>query len=121
MSLNTSSFLRVGKIWDIAKNPDQFEWKRLRDGMSIHSLYKTDAGPSAALIRIDPGVTIPKHFHTGYEHIIVLEGFLSDKYGNQNPGDLLVNQPGTSHEVFTETGAIVLGIWEKPIQFEVHV
>ena len=50
-----------------------------RPGMEIHRLYGGDGdGPSAALLRYAPGGSVPLHEHTGFEHVLVLDGSQED-------------------------------------------
>ncbi len=74
-------------------------------------------GSSAALLRFEPGGKIPLHFHTGYEHIIVLSGSQMDEHGQLFAGGLRIHPPGSSHSVASESGCIVLAIYEKPVSF----
>jgi anti-sigma factor ChrR (cupin superfamily) len=57
------------------------------------------------------------HAHTGYEHIVVLAGSQVDENSRAAAGSLIVNPPQTSHSVLSETGCIVLAIYEKPVAF----
>ena len=57
------------------------------------------------------------HEHTGYEHIFVLAGSQVDENSKADTGSLIINPPGTRHSVLSETGCIVLAIYEKPVRF----
>ena len=93
-------------------------WKPLREGVDISILYgNVNEGPCAALLRYQPGARIPKHQHGGYEHILVLQGDQSDGATTLTAGSLLINAPGSSHEIVSRTGCIVLAIWERPVVF----
>ena len=96
-----------------------FEWMPYRDGVRIHRLYGAgEAGPSAALLRYEPGASIPRHVHQGYEHLYVLHGTQVDARGTHAAGTLVINPPGSSHAVVSPTGCVVLVIWERPIAFD---
>jgi anti-sigma factor ChrR (cupin superfamily) len=75
------------------------------------------SGPATALLRFRPGARIALHEHTGYEHILVLAGSQVDENGGADAGALIVNPPQTRHSVSSETGCIVLAIYEKPVAF----
>jgi anti-sigma factor ChrR (cupin superfamily) len=97
-------------------------WRHLpfepfRTGIEIHRLYTVPDGPAAALLRYAPGGSAPLHEHTGYEHVLVLDGSQSDEHGTYETGALLVNPPGSRHSVRSEGGCVALLIWEKPIRF----
>ncbi len=91
-------------------------WKPFQDGVEIHRLYGDGVtGPAAALLRFGPGGKIPMHTHTGYEHILVLSGSQFDENGQVSAGSLRIHPPGSAHSVTSESGCIVLAIYEKPV------
>ncbi len=97
---------------------DEGGWEPLRQGVDIRRIYQNGLdGPAAALLRYQPGASIPLHQHMGYEHILVLDGTQSDEYGNYSSGSLVIHPPGSSHQVFSSTGCVVLIIWERPPRF----
>jgi anti-sigma factor ChrR (cupin superfamily) len=96
-------------------------WKALefgpfRQGVTMHRLYGGDEGPSAAVLKYEPGASVPMHEHTGFEHLLVLHGSQSDDHGHYVAGTLAVNPPGTMHRVWSEEGCVVLLIWERPVR-----
>ena len=93
-------------------------WESLRPGVGIHRLYTTPDGRSAALLRYEPGASLPRHRHVGYEQILVLAGSQEDDHGSYNAGALIVHPPGSSHAIRSATGCTVLAIWEQPVVFE---
>lgn len=108
--------LRMDHLWDIASWQEQIPWQPFRESISIHQLYcDAKTGASAALLRYDAGAKVPLHEHQGYEHIFVLDGSQQDFQGEYGKGSLVINPPGTRHEVFSKGGCIVLIIWEKPV------
>jgi anti-sigma factor ChrR (cupin superfamily) len=101
-----------------AKQAD-FKWELLRPGIEIHRLYgDADRGPSAAVLRYAPGATLARHGHAGYEHIFVLEGAQADEHGTYPAPSFVVNAPGSSHDVASPGGCLVLVIWQEPVVFE---
>ncbi len=58
------------------------------------------------------------HVHLGYEHILVLSGSQRDQNSTATAGTLMINAPGTRHSIVSESGCIVLAIYEKPVKFE---
>jgi len=93
-------------------------WQPFQPGVEIHRLYGDGVrGPSAALIRFSPGGRIPLHSHTGYEHILVLAGSQIDEHGPVFTGGLRVHPPGSAHSVVSESGCVLLAIYEKPVSF----
>lgn len=88
-----------------------------RAGVAIHRLYHVESGPAAALLRYDPGASVPLHEHTGFEHVLVLSGEQSDEHATLGVGDVAINPPGSRHSVRSATGCTVLLIWERPVRF----
>lgn len=106
------------QLFDIATKVDEYEWLPFRPGIEIVRLYGGfDAGPSAALLRYQAGAQLPRHSHTGYEHIFVLHGSQQDERGEYRAGDCLISTPGSSHSVSSSEGCIVLAIWASSVQF----
>ncbi|HEY9632244.1 MAG TPA: cupin domain-containing protein [Coleofasciculaceae cyanobacterium] len=101
---------------NIPRWEDELLWEPFRPGVDIYRLYEEGhTGAAAALLRYQPGASIPKHNHTGFEHIFVLSGSQTDQNGEHQTGTLVINPPGTIHSVISQEGCIVLAIWEKPI------
>lgn len=100
-----------------AFDPERFAWEPFREGVEIARLYGGEPNaPSAALLRYAPNAKVPKHIHTGHEHIIVLSGSQSDGTNTYQAGTLLISKPGTSHAITSEQGCVVLAIWERPVE-----
>ena len=100
----------------LADNSSQLTWQPFRPGVEIHRLYGDgQQGPAAALLRYEPGASVPEHTHQGYEHIFVLSGSQRDQQGVYPTGSLVINPPGSGHAVVSDQGCMVLIIWEKPV------
>jgi len=93
-------------------------WQTFRLGVDIYKLYDSDGGAAAALLRYEAGASVPYHTHSGFEHILILEGTQSDQSGTYEVGSLVINHPSSSHNVYSKDGCIVLIIWEKPVVIE---
>jgi anti-sigma factor ChrR (cupin superfamily) len=94
-------------------------WQSFREGIEACWLYRNgDHGPAAAYLRYVPGARAPRHWHAGYEHVLVLQGSQSDGNGRHVAGSLVVNEPGSTHEVTSDEGCVVLVIWERPVIFD---
>jgi len=102
----------------LARHADNLRWEPFVEGVDRHWLYRGDeAGPSAVLIRFQPGSRVPLHEHLGYEHIFVLTGSQSDENGTLRAGGMTINLPGTRHRVVSEEGCLVLAIYERRVRF----
>jgi anti-sigma factor ChrR (cupin superfamily) len=114
----TTAALILDELPNLHARPDALLWETLRDGVRIHWLYRTGPdGPSAALIRFEPGATVPLHEHRGYEHIYVLSGSQTDENGSLASGSLMIHPPGSRHCISSAEGCMVLAIYEKPVVF----
>ena len=86
-----------------------------RDGVEIFPIL--DGAPALAVLRYAPGAAVPHHRHTGLESILVLDGVQEDEQGCYPKGALVLNQPGSSHSVWSQLGCVVLIQWTAPIIF----
>ncbi|HVT83117.1 MAG TPA: cupin domain-containing protein [Phycisphaerae bacterium] len=105
---------------DALSNIDAFEktldWKPFRPGVQIARIYNSPSnGPTAAFLKYEPGAAVPVHMHGGYEHIFILKGSQLDRSGEHFAGSVIINPPGSTHNVMSPNGCIVLIIWEKPV------
>ena len=64
-----------------------FDFEVFRKGIEICRLSPEE--PVVALLRYEPGASVPKHQHKGLETILVLEGEQSDERGNYPAGSLV--------------------------------
>ncbi len=87
-----------------------------RDGISVQWLLKGgDDEPSVAILKYEPGATVPRHRHAGLETIVVLEGIQSDENGDYAAGAVVLNAVGSEHSVWSEAGCVVLIQWNLPV------
>jgi anti-sigma factor ChrR (cupin superfamily) len=96
---------------------DALPWQPFHKGVEIVRIYDSPNGAHAALLRYEPDSGVPDHRHIGHEHIIVLRGDQHDEHDTFQTGALVVNPPGTTHEVKSRQGCVVLVIWERPVKF----
>ncbi len=103
-------------LLNIVARQDELSWEPFHPGVDIYRLYNdAEGGAAAALLRYQPGASVPLHKHTGFEHIFVLSGSQTDENGEHQAGTLVINPPNTHHNVISQAGCIVLAIWEKPV------
>lgn len=93
----------------------ELAFEAFRDGVEIYWLKQTS--PQIALLKYQPGASVPRHRHPGTETILVLEGDQVDDNGTAIAGDFLINHAGSDHAVRSETGCVVLIQWQKPVEF----
>ncbi len=93
-------------------------WQRFREGVDILPLYGDLAqGCSCALLRYQPGAQVPRHMHVGVEFLWLLRGSQRDERGQYQAGTFLINPASSSHAIVSDTGCVVLAVWEKPVAF----
>src|SRR5262249_47021694 len=93
-------------------------WEPFRPGIQIRHLHQAgDSRVIGALLWYEAGANIPRHEHLGVEIILVLDGAQSDEFGCYPAGTLIVNRPHSIHRVASESGCIVLIIWELGVHF----
>jgi anti-sigma factor ChrR (cupin superfamily) len=111
--MQSSAFvgLLAGGWRDLAFEP-------FRKGIDIHWLIgPTPDGPSAAILRYEPGADAPRHLHPALETVIVLDGSQSDENGHYPAGSIVFNPAGTEHSIHSSEGCVVLIQWSLPIIF----
>ncbi len=90
-----------------------------RKGVAVHWLVKGGHDtPSVALLKYEPGASVPRHRHRDLETILVLEGSQSDENGTYGAGTLIANLADTRHSVWSDEGCVVLIHWTLPVAIE---
>lgn len=124
MSTKTDSYIKIPNIFSIEETHHQFKWEKLMDGVLISRLNQDPNGSSSALLKLETGVKIPEHLHTGYEYVLLLSGEQrancseSGAETHSKKGELVIAKPGSKHEIQNIRGGYVLIIWEKPVKFD---
>ncbi|NCV78547.1 MAG: cupin [Burkholderiaceae bacterium] len=59
---------------------------------------------ATSIVRYEPNTRFVAHRHDLGEEILVLDGVLSDEYGDYPAGTYLMNPPGSSHAPYSESG-----------------
>jgi quercetin dioxygenase-like cupin family protein/gamma-glutamylcyclotransferase (GGCT)/AIG2-like uncharacterized protein YtfP len=117
MANDLSQILRLKDLFQISEWQHKLQWKPFYQGVDIYRLYGDgEDGPTAALLRFHAGGRVPLHEHSGYEHILILTGSQVDENSRADSGMLIINPPGTNHSILSETGCIVLAIYENPVK-----
>jgi len=118
MADNLEAVLKLKDLFQVSGWQHRVPWRPFKPLVDIYRLYGDgESGPTAALLRFQPGGRVALHEHTGYEHILVLAGAQVDENTRADTGTLIINPPGTSHSILSENGGIVLAIYEKPVKF----
>jgi anti-sigma factor ChrR (cupin superfamily) len=118
MANDLERVLKLNDLFQVSGWQQKLPWKPFKEGVEMYRLYgDSESGPSAALLRFKAGGRVPLHEHTGFEHILVISGSQVDENSRAETGMLIINPPGTIHSVLSESGCIVLAIYEKPVRF----
>lgn len=92
----------------------------LRENVLIHILFdntKEDPeGSDMALIKYLPGAYVPRHAHPGYEVVLVLQGEYVENDVLYSPGALIVRSPGSTHEMRSDVGCVILAMRDTPVR-----
>jgi len=119
--MNTAAIFE--NLHRMAEIKDSLPWQLYsadeRRNVEIVRLYDTRKevpdGPAAALLKYKPGARVSCHLHPGFELIYVLDGVLCNDTGSHGIGCLEICPPGSTHELWSDEGAIFLVIWEQPV------
>lgn len=112
------STLRLVNLWQAAALDAQRHWEPFRPGIDISRIYGDGhTGSAAAFLRYQPGASVALHRHVGYEHVLILAGSQTDHNGVHEAGTLVINPPGSHHQVVSAGGCLALVIWEQPVVF----
>jgi anti-sigma factor ChrR (cupin superfamily) len=110
--------IALPSLLDYVSKLREGDWKPFRPGVRAHWLYdEGPEGPSAVLLRYEPGARVSEHEHLGYEHMLVLEGEEFDEEGSYPAGSFVIHAPGTRHSPGSVHGCIALLIYEKAVRF----
>jgi putative transcriptional regulator len=96
-------------------------WRRLAPGVRhIPLIRRTSGGGTARLLRIAPGMNMPRHGHAGLELAIVLAGSYRDEIGWFGRGDLADLDQEVRHQPRADEreGCVCLLATEAPLRFE---
>ncbi|MEU8618634.1 cupin domain-containing protein [Streptomyces sp. NPDC048623] len=90
-----------------------------REGVEFVVLWGPgDAGEedsASLLLRFPPGAHGDFHEHLGHELMLVLDGTLDHSDGRRfHRGDLVIEEPGTRHQMSSATGCTVLAVRARP-------
>jgi anti-sigma factor ChrR (cupin superfamily) len=85
------------------------KWEpRRRPGIFGKFLRGDPAADHTVLLKLDPGFHYPRHLHLSGEELFVIEGRIriEDRWYEQ--GGYVWTPPGAIHDVFSDTGAVML-------------
>lgn len=98
--------------------PENIPWHPVMRGLEECVLPVEENGARTKLLRIQPGVAIPRHTHEGSELTLVLRGAFTDASGCYRPGDLAVCDEEIDHQPVADKGepCICLVVMDAPLR-----
>ncbi len=89
-----------------------YEWEPERTDISLLKLsFDHASGQGSYIMRMDPGAETEWHTHDRREEYIIIEGDLVEPDGTVlGPGDVVLFEPGTTHNSRTETGCLIFAV-----------
>jgi quercetin dioxygenase-like cupin family protein len=93
------------------------EWQPSRFPGVSRKVLRSDAesGESAALVRMEPGASVPAHDHPAGEEVFVLEGDVRIGRHHMKTGDYLYTPPDAKHAAASDRGCVFLVTLPKPV------
>ncbi len=87
-------------------------FKKIRDKVWRKPLARDDNRKvQIDILRIEPGLVDPPHWHDDWEWVYILEGSLEDEKGIHRKGDFVVNGKDTRHEPRSKEGCTAVIVW----------
>jgi putative transcriptional regulator len=96
-------------------------WRRLGPGVQqVPLIRRTSGGGTVRMLRIAPGMKMPRHGHAGLELAVVLAGSYRDEIGLFARGDLADLDQEVRHQprAHEREGCVCLIATEGPLRFE---
>lgn len=98
--------------------PENIAWHSVMRGLDECVLPVEEDGARTKLLRIQPGVAIPRHTHEGSELTLVLRGAFTDASGCYRAGDLAICDEEVDHQPVADKGepCICLVVMDAPLR-----
>ena len=94
---------------EIAVDLRAIEWETgRRPGIARKLVRGNRLGEYTTFLRLDPGVRFPSHRHPSGEELFVVEGRIRIEGRWYEAGCFVYTPPGGVHDVFSDTGAVML-------------
>ena len=85
-------------------------WRYVAPGTRGIDLPLGSDAETAHLLRLRPGLSIPRHDHGAVEATVVFTGALLDDGQRFGPGDILFRAPGERHEQAVDRGQVCIAL-----------
>lgn len=92
-------------------------WIKVRDGISRKPLARDERrNVQMDILKIEPGLNDPPHWHDDWEWVYILEGDLVDEKGIHRKGDFVINEKDTRHQPRSKEGCTALIVWSGSVR-----
>lgn len=108
----------------LKRGVDAIEWRQVAPGLAQHVIPAEGYRKGVLrLLKINPGVRIPKHSHGDEELTLILRGSYTDEVGDFSPGDLADLDDSVLHSPLAtgEEACICLIATSAPLRFKTLV
>ena len=100
---------------EVEVDSNKLEWKPTRyQGISRKSLRKDEQTGSRSLLKFQANSYMSRHLHPAGEEVLVLEGRVRVEDSWYDSGCYLYSPPGSSDDVYSDTGALLFVALPKP-------
>ncbi len=95
---------------EISVDSREIEWNpQLRPGIFVKLLRQDhDTGATTTLLRLEARVRFPEHRHPSGEELFVIDGRIQIENIWYESGCYVYTPPDVVHDVFSDTGAVML-------------
>jgi anti-sigma factor ChrR (cupin superfamily) len=89
----------------------ELAWQARQTGVQTKTIWEhPESRRRAVMTRIEPDAKLPLHRHAGDELVFVIEGAISDEFGEITAGNMGYRPDGCVHTVSSTNGATVLAV-----------
>ncbi len=101
---------------DLEIDTNSLDWVSTNWAGIYRKLLRNDeeTGARAVLLKFEANTRLPKHMHPAGEEVFVLEGRVRFEESWYETGYYLYSPPGSSDDVFTDTGAVLFVSLPEP-------
>ena len=91
-------------------------WKKVAD-RAFSALLKADGGLRCALVHLQAGCVVPRHYHTATETTLMIDGTMCDDFDCYGSTDFVVRNSAHEHSLMSDEGCFCLMVVDGPIYF----
>jgi len=92
------------------------KWREVTKG-GYSALLKADGGIRCALVHLEAGAVVPRHYHTHTETMQMIDGTLCDDFDCYGTTDFVIRDSNQDHALMTQEGCYCLIVIDGPVYF----